>query len=113
MSTIVETHSTRVPTGTAALLRAGYGRSMDPVDARKLALRDQLVTGRGRRSLLEVAEAARAIAEHLMAAPEVRRAATVAAYVSVGTEPGTGPLLNALVASGRRVILPLLQPDND
>lgn len=86
---------------------------MDPVDARKLALRDQLVTGRGRRSLLEVAEAARAIAEHLMATPEVRRAATVAAYVSVPTEPGTGPLLDALVASGRRVILPLLLPDND
>jgi 5-formyltetrahydrofolate cyclo-ligase len=86
---------------------------MDPVDARKVALRDQLVTERGRRSLLEVAEAARAIAEQLVAAPEVRRAATVAAYVSVGTEPGTGPLLDALVASGRRVILPLLLPDND
>ena len=28
-----------------------------------------------------------------LAAPEVRRAATVAAYVSIGTEPGTGPLL--------------------
>jgi 5-formyltetrahydrofolate cyclo-ligase len=86
---------------------------MDAVDARKLALRDQLVTGRGRRPLLEVAEAARAIAEHLVAAPEVRRAATVAAYVSVGTEPGTGPLLDALAASGRRVLLPLLLPDND
>ena len=86
---------------------------MDAVDARKVALRDQLVTARGRRSLLEVAEAARAIAEQLVAAPEVRRAATVAAYVSVGTEPGTGPLLDALVASGRRVILPLLLPDND
>jgi 5-formyltetrahydrofolate cyclo-ligase len=86
---------------------------MDPVDARKVALRDQLVTDRGRRSLLEVAEAARAIAEQLVAAPEVRRAATVAAYVSVGTEPGTGPLLDALVESGRRVILPLLLPDND
>jgi 5-formyltetrahydrofolate cyclo-ligase len=86
---------------------------MDPVDARKVALRDQLVTDRGRRSLLEVAEAARAIAEQLVVAPEVRLAATVAAYVSVGTEPGTGPLLDALVASGRRVILPLLLPDND
>ena len=86
---------------------------MDAVDARKVALRDQLITDRGRRSLLEVAEAARAIAEQLLAAPEVRRAATVAAYVSVGTEPGTGPLLDALVASGRRVILPLLLPDND
>jgi 5-formyltetrahydrofolate cyclo-ligase len=86
---------------------------MDAVDGRKLAMRDQLVTGRGRRSLLEVSEAARAIAEHLVAAPEVRRAATVAAYVSVGTEPGTGPLLEELRALGRRVILPVLMPDND
>jgi 5-formyltetrahydrofolate cyclo-ligase len=81
---------------------------MEAVDGRKLALRDQLVTGRGRRSLLEVSEAARAIAEHLVAAPEVRRAATVAAYVSVGTEPGTGPLLEELRVLGRRVILPVL-----
>ena len=81
--------------------------------ARKTALRDQLLTDRNRRSLLEVGEAAREIAEHLLAAPEVRRAATVAAYVSVGTEPGTGPLLEALVAAGKRVLLPVLLPDND
>ena len=48
-----------------------------------------------------------------MDAPEVRRAATVAAYVSVSSEPGTGPLLEPLRAAGKRVILPLLQPDND
>ncbi len=86
---------------------------MEAIAAQKLALRDQLVTGRGRRSLLEVSESARAIADHLMATPEVRRAATVAAYVSIGTEPGTGPLLDALVASGRRVILPVVLPDLD
>ena len=86
---------------------------MEAIAAQKLALRDQLVTGRGRRSLLEVSESARALADHLMATPEVRRAATVAAYVSIGTEPGTGPLLDALVASGRRVILPVVLPDLD
>lgn len=88
---------------------------MDPTSssAAKTALRDQLVTARGRRSLLEVGEAARAIAERLLADPEVRRAATVAAYVSIGTEPGTGPLLEGLVAAGKRVILPVLLPDND
>ena len=45
--------------------------------------------------------------------PEVRRAATVAAYVSVGTEPGTGALLEALAALGKRVILPVVLPDMD
>ena len=49
-------------------------------------MRDQLMTARNRRSLLDRSEAARALALHLTAAPEVRRAATVAAYVSLGGE---------------------------
>ena len=79
----------------------------------KLALRDQLLTARNRRGLLEVGEAARALAEHVLAAPEVRRAATVTAYVSVGTEPGTTGLLDALVGLGKRVVLPVVLPDLD
>ena len=86
---------------------------MEATAARKTALRDQLVTTRGRRSLLDVAEGARSIAEHLLATPELQRAATVAAYVSIATEPGTGPLLDGLVARGRRVILPIVLPDLD
>ena len=82
-------------------------------NAAKLALRDQLVTARNRRGLLEVGDAARAIAEHVLAAPEVRRAATVTAYVSVGTEPGTTALIDALVALGKRVVLPVVLPDLD
>jgi len=83
------------------------------VEARKTALRDRLLTERNRRPLTELGESARAIAEHLVAAPEVRRAATVAVYVSVGTEPGTGPLLESLAATGKRVVLPVLLPDGD
>lgn len=79
----------------------------------KLALRDQLLTARRRRPLTVVGSAARAIADALLAAPEVRRAATVACYVSVGGEPGTTDLLDRLVAAGKRVILPVLLPDND
>nr|WP_218876518.1 5-formyltetrahydrofolate cyclo-ligase [Nocardioides marinisabuli] len=76
-------------------------------------MRDRVVTSRRRRPLPERAEAARAVAEHLLASPEVRRAATLAAYVAVGSEPGTGLLLEALRASGRRVLLPVLLPDGD
>jgi 5-formyltetrahydrofolate cyclo-ligase len=79
----------------------------------KLALRDQLLAARRRLPLTVVGERARALADHLAAAPEIRAAATVAAYVSVSSEPGTGPLLDALADAGKRVILPLLQPDND
>lgn len=81
--------------------------------AAKLALRDQLLTARNRRSLTELGAAARATAEHLLATPEVRRAATVAAYVSIGGEPGTGALLAALREAGKQVILPVLLPGND
>ncbi|MEN8706359.1 MAG: 5-formyltetrahydrofolate cyclo-ligase [Nocardioides marinisabuli] len=81
--------------------------------AAKTTLRDRVVTSRRRRPLPERTEAARAVAEHLLASPEVRRAATLAAYVAVGSEPGTGLLLEALRASGRRVLLPVLLPDGD
>ncbi len=86
---------------------------MNGGESSKLAIRDQLLTARNRRSLLERAEVARAIADQLLATPEVRRAATVAAYVSVGSEPGTGWLLRDLAAAGKRVILPVLLPDGD
>lgn len=81
--------------------------------AAKTGLRDRLLTARGRRSLLELREDAEATAAHLLACGPVRRAATVAAYVSVGREPGTAPLLDGLVRAGKRVVLPVLLPDND
>ena len=90
------------------------GRGPDPAArAAKLALRDQLLTARGRIPLLGLGEAAAAITGHLLALPEVRRAATVAAYVSIGTEPGTGLLLDALRDAGKRVLLPVVLPDLD
>lgn len=85
----------------------------DPVATAKQALRDQVLAGRRAQSLAEVGERARARAGVLLEQPEVRRAATVAAYVSVGREPGTGALLDALIEAGKRVILPVLLPDND
>lgn len=81
--------------------------------AAKVATRDQLLAERRRRPLIEVSQAGQALARVVVEAPEVRRAATVACYVSVGTEPGTGVLLDALVAAGKRVLLPVLRPDDD
>lgn len=79
----------------------------------KTALRDQVLAARRRRSAAELARASLALCEEVLALPEVRRAGTVAAYVSVGSEPGTGLLLEALLARGHRVLLPLLRPDLD
>jgi 5-formyltetrahydrofolate cyclo-ligase len=79
----------------------------------KTAMRDQLLTTRNRRPLLERSEASREIALRLTEVPEVRRAATVTAYVAVGSEPGTAALLSALLAAGKRILLPVVLPDLD
>lgn len=79
----------------------------------KTALRDQLSAARRRLSIAELSQVATALSERVIDLPEVRRAATVAAYVSVGSEPGTGLLLEALLAQGRRVLLPVVRPDLD
>jgi 5-formyltetrahydrofolate cyclo-ligase len=86
---------------------------MDHIESKKLSLRDQIQTARGRLPLAVLADRAHRISALLLACDEVRRAATVAAYVSVGREPGSGVLLDALRDAGKRVVLPLLQPDND
>jgi len=83
------------------------------VEAQKVALRDQLLTTRRRHPLAAAREDAEAIAAHLLRTPEVRRAATVAIYISLSNEPGTGPLVEQLHELGRRLILPVLLPDND
>lgn len=80
---------------------------------RKTALRDQLITTRGRIGVPRLGELARSLAQVVTDTPEVRSAATVALYVSIGSEPGTGPLLDELDAAGRRILLPCLLPDND
>lgn len=92
------------------------GNPDDPtpdVGSAKRALRDRLIAARRRRPEAETTIGARAIAGHLLAAPEVRAAATVAAYVSIGSEPGTSWLLDGLHRAGTRVLLPVLLPDDD
>ncbi|EGX55893.1 ligase [Streptomyces zinciresistens K42] len=61
----------------------------------------------------DVRASAAALAVRALELPELARARTVAAYVSVGSEPGTLALLDALRARGVRVLLPALLPDND
>ena len=61
----------------------------------------------------DVAATATVLAERALELPELSGAETVAAYVSIGREPGTKPLLDALRARGVRVLLPVLLPDND
>ncbi|GAA5108458.1 5-formyltetrahydrofolate cyclo-ligase [Alloalcanivorax gelatiniphagus] len=79
----------------------------------KTALRDQVRAARKRRPLDAAAAFAADVTHVALGWDEVRRAATVAAYVSIGSEPGTGLLLDALVAGGKRVLVPVVLPDLD
>lgn len=57
------------------------------------------------------AQAAEAIAAHVLAQSIVARAARIAAYVSMPSEPGTGPTIDGLLARGIEVIVPISLAD--
>ncbi|MEU7213174.1 5-formyltetrahydrofolate cyclo-ligase [Streptomyces sp. NPDC044989] len=79
----------------------------------KRTLRRDFLAARNRLTPDDVREAADALAGRALGLPEVAGARAVAAYVSVGAEPGTLALLDALRTRGVRVLLPALLPDND
>ncbi|MFF7249641.1 5-formyltetrahydrofolate cyclo-ligase [Embleya sp. NPDC008237] len=80
----------------------------------KATLRSQLMHSRSHTGSDRRVAASRALRDALLALPEVAAAATVAAYVPVGSEPGGRDLAEDLAAgSTRRVLLPVLLPDND
>ncbi|MFE1881119.1 5-formyltetrahydrofolate cyclo-ligase [Streptomyces diastatochromogenes] len=76
-------------------------------------LRREFLAVRNRLTGDVVREAGDTLAARALELPELARARSVAAYVSVGSEPGTLALLDALRARGVRVLLPALLPDND
>ncbi|WP_330175285.1 5-formyltetrahydrofolate cyclo-ligase [Streptomyces sp. NBC_01498] len=79
----------------------------------KTAVRRRLLASRRLLSDDDVRNASVVLARRALELPELDGAATVAAYVSVGHEPGTRALLDALRERGVRVLLPVLLPDND
>jgi len=79
----------------------------------KSALRAELRGVRARLTEEERAAAARASRDALLTLPEAEMAGTVAAYVSIGSEPGTHSLLFALWKRGTYVLVPKLLPDGD
>ncbi|MFC8584619.1 5-formyltetrahydrofolate cyclo-ligase [Streptomyces sp. NPDC057217] len=79
----------------------------------KSLLRSRLLGARAALTPAFLAESAGSFARQGVELAELAGASTVAAYVSVGREPGTRALLDALHARGVRVLLPVLLPDND
>ncbi|MCB8906354.1 MULTISPECIES: 5-formyltetrahydrofolate cyclo-ligase [unclassified Streptomyces] len=86
---------------------------MTPEMSEKTVLRSRLLAARAALSTDSLARTAESLARWGLELAELAQASTVAAYVSVGREPGTRALLDALHARGVRVLLPVLLPDND
>jgi 5-formyltetrahydrofolate cyclo-ligase len=82
----------------------------DAVRRAKAEWRAQILAARRELSEAARAEAARAIGEHLLAAPELQDVRRVAAYVPVRGEPGSVEILDALRARGIDVLLPVALP---
>jgi 5-formyltetrahydrofolate cyclo-ligase len=79
----------------------------------KAGLRQRVLAARAAMPESERTAAGRLIRDHVLGMPEVAAAGTIAAYYSVGTEPGTHSLIFGLWKRGSYVILPLLLPDGD
>ncbi|GGV89659.1 5-formyltetrahydrofolate cyclo-ligase [Streptomyces gelaticus] len=94
-------------------MRESQGCPLNAEMSRKALLRRELLAARRLLSREDVENAAVVLSRGALDLPELSGARTVAAYVSVGSEPGTRVLLEALRARGVRVLLPVLLADND
>jgi 5-formyltetrahydrofolate cyclo-ligase len=80
-----------------------------PVESRgKAELRRSLLAARARTDPSALARAASDLCRQVLAAGPVRAARSIAAYVPVGTEPGSVELLDALRDRVDRVVLPVV-----
>ena len=79
----------------------------------KTTLRSASLGARARMSDEERDSAARLMRDNVLTLPEAEMAGTVAAYVSIGTEPGTRGLLFAMWKRGTYVLVPKLLPGGD
>jgi 5-formyltetrahydrofolate cyclo-ligase len=79
----------------------------------KSLLRKGVLAARSRLTTAERKAAGAALRDLLLGLPEVGMAGTIAAYLSVGTEPETAGLVFALRKRGSYVLLPVLRDDYD
>jgi 5-formyltetrahydrofolate cyclo-ligase len=80
---------------------------------RKAELRAQVLARRSALPADQRSAAGTLIRDAVLAEPQVQMAGTIAAYYSIGAEPGTHGLVFALWKRGSYVLLPVLRPDGD
>jgi 5-formyltetrahydrofolate cyclo-ligase len=82
----------------------------EPADAKR-ALRQRILARRASLPPGELQLAGAAIAEQVCRLPSVESAGVVAAYIGVGVEVPTDRLVDALIAAGKTVLLPIFELD--
>jgi 5-formyltetrahydrofolate cyclo-ligase len=107
---MAESDHTASPTGATQPDRVTPEFSLS---ARKTLLRKDFLTARARLSDDERKSAGSVLRDLLLGLPELGMAGTIAAYLSVGTEPQTRGLVFALWKRGSYVLLPVLRADLD
>ena len=86
---------------------------MSEAGAQKAQMRAELLRARRGLTADERQAASAALAKRVRDLRDFPVGGTVAAYVSMGAEPGTRQLIDSLRQSGTRVLLPVLLADND
>ena len=83
------------------------------MDRAKSELRERLLAARRARPPAARDEAGAAIAQAVLALPEITVSSCVATYLSIGTEPATMHLVESLRSRGVRVVVPVVGDDLD
>lgn len=83
------------------------------VSDEKVALRERMRRARRQIPASVLATSAADLTRHVLAAPAVAVAGCVAAYVPVGSEPGSVELVDALRTDERIVLLPVVRSDGE
>ena len=83
------------------------------MDRAKSELRERLLAARRARPPAARDEAGAAITHAVLALPEITDSSSVAAYLSIGTEPPTMHLVESLRSRGVRVVVPVVGDDLD
>jgi 5-formyltetrahydrofolate cyclo-ligase len=107
---MLRTLVTALEDNVPGIARSGHDAALA---AQKAALRRSILAARLRLTEAQRADAGRLLRDLVLDLPEAQMAGTVAAYVSIGTEPPTRSLVFALWKRGSYVLLPLLRPDGD
>ena len=85
----------------------------EDVAAAKRTMRERILGAREALDADQLEAYTTGITEQALGLPELEAAETVAAYYSIDAEPGTRPLVQELLDSGRRVLMPIVLDDLD